>query len=360
LRVGLYLAAVFMFWASLYLYVPTLPVYVQSKTEDLSVVGVVLAMYGLWQAVIRLPLGIAADWLGRRKPFIIAGFALTGLGAWLLGMADGVNALIVGRSVTGLAAAAWVPLVAMFSSMFPAGEAVRATAMLTLVASTSRMLATGVAGSLNEIGGYSLPFFLAAGVASLAIFFVLPVNERRREPKAPDFGEVGRLVSRRDVLLPASLNALNQYSAWAASFSFFPILARQLGARDVTLSILASMNIGVVLLANLLTTAFIRRIGPQRLVIISFIFQATGIGVAALATSLWHVFVAQVCMGAAGGTGYPVLMGMSIEHVDADKRTTAMGLHQAVYAIGMFVGPWLSGILADALGVVRILPGGGR
>jgi predicted MFS family arabinose efflux permease len=28
-----------------------------------------------------------------------------------------------------------------------------------------------------------------------------------------------------------------------------------------------------------------------------------------------------------------------------------MGLHQAVYAIGMFVGPWLSGILADALGL---------
>ena len=28
-----------------------------------------------------------------------------------------------------------------------------------------------------------------------------------------------------------------------------------------------------------------------------------------------------------------------------------MGLHQAVYAIGMFAGPWLSGILADAMGI---------
>jgi MFS family permease len=28
-----------------------------------------------------------------------------------------------------------------------------------------------------------------------------------------------------------------------------------------------------------------------------------------------------------------------------------MGLHQAVYAIGMFGGPWLSGLLADAMGI---------
>jgi MFS transporter, DHA1 family, multidrug resistance protein len=44
-------------------------------------------------------------------------------------------------------------------------------------------------------------------------------------------------------------------------------------------------------------------------------------------------------------------MGMSIEHVEGSQRSTAMGLHQAVYAIGMFAGPWLSGILAKSLGL---------
>jgi MFS family permease len=44
-------------------------------------------------------------------------------------------------------------------------------------------------------------------------------------------------------------------------------------------------------------------------------------------------------------------MGMSIENVVEANRTTAMGLHQAVYAIGMFAGPGLSGVLADAIGI---------
>jgi MFS family permease len=80
--IAIYITVVAFYWASLYFYVPTLPVYVKTKVDSLTAVGTILSMYGLWQALIRLPLGIAADWAGRRKPFIIAGFILSGLGAW--------------------------------------------------------------------------------------------------------------------------------------------------------------------------------------------------------------------------------------------------------------------------------------
>jgi DHA1 family multidrug resistance protein-like MFS transporter len=102
--ITLYAIAVFLYWIALYLYVPTLPTYVQSKSDNLALVGVVLSMYGLGQAIIRLPLGITASWLGWRKPFIIVGFALVGLGAWIMGVADGANELIIGRAITGFVA----------------------------------------------------------------------------------------------------------------------------------------------------------------------------------------------------------------------------------------------------------------
>ncbi len=44
-------------------------------------------------------------------------------------------------------------------------------------------------------------------------------------------------------------------------------------------------------------------------------------------------------------------MGMSIRYVEDTERTTAMGLFQSVYAIGMFGGPWVSGWLAVAMGI---------
>jgi len=351
LLIALYAASVFLYWMSLYLYVPTLPVYAQSKTSNLALVGVILSMYGLWQAVVRLPLGIAADWLGWRKPFIVVGFVLAGLGAWVMGTAGDANGLIAGRAITGLAAATWVPLVVVFSGLFPPEEAVRASALLTLIGSVGRMLATGATGWLNELGGYSLPFFLATGAAALATLIVLPAHEKRRSVQRPSLHETGHLIVRRDVLLPSLLSAVNQYANYAGTFGFVPILAKQLGASNVAQSLLVAMSIGVVTLGNLMATTIVRRIGTRRLVYLSFLFISAGMGSAALAYSLPIVFLAQLCIGLSQGIGYPVLMGMSIEHVADAELTTAMGLHQAVYAIGMFAGPWLSGMLADAMGI---------
>ncbi len=351
LMIVLYASVAFLYWVSLYLYVPTLPTYIQSKSESLSLVGLVLSMYGLWQAIIRLPLGIAADWLGSRKPFILLGLALAGLGAWIMGNASGAGQLLAGRAITGLAAGAWVPLIVVFSGLFPAHQAVRASTLLTLVASIARVLATGVTGSLNELGGYSLAFFLTAGVASLAVLIVLPIPEQRRQRRQPSLAQIGKLITRKDVLLPSLLSAVSQYANWAATFGFIPILARQLGASDIVQSTLVSMSLAIVIVGNSLATAIVQRTGPQRLVHASFLLLSIGLAGVGLARSLTSLFLSQSCIGMSLGIVYPVLMGMSIERVPDGERNTAMGLHQALYAVGMFSGPWISGWLADLLDI---------
>jgi MFS family permease len=349
--IALYLVVAVLYFMALYLYVPTLPTYVQGKSENLAMVGVVLAQYGLWQAIIRLPLGIAADWLGRRKPFIIAGITLAGLGAWIMGTSDTAGGLLVGRAITGLAAGTWVPLTVAFSGLFPAQEAIRATSILTFVGSVGRVTATSMTGSLNGLGGYSLAFSLATGAAALAVLVMLLTREKPRSPRRPSAAGIGQIITRRDVLLPALLAAVSQYANWAITFSFMPLLAEQLGATDVMLSALMSMHIAIVTLMTLAAAGIVSRFGARRLVLLAFGLMSTGIGLGALSPSLAGVFVAQFCIGVAQGLSYPVLMGMSIRDVADAERNTAMGLFQSVYAVGMAAGPWFSGILVDALGI---------
>lgn len=351
IAIGLYNVVVFLYWLSLYLYVPTLPTYAQSKTDNLALVGVILSMYGLWQAVIRLPLGIAADGLGRRKPFILAGLALAGLGAWVMGAACDARGLLLGRAITGLGAGAWVPLVAGFSSLFPPHDAVHAAALLNLSGQLGRILGTSLTGTLNQAGGYPLAFLAAGGVAALAVLLASLIQERGHAPKRPSPKSIGRLIVREDVLLPSLLALVSQYVNWAATFGFLPILAKSLNASDVAQGMMVSLNIGVLILGNLVAAAFAQRLGAQRLVRWSFALLALGVGLAALAPSLAWLFTSHVCIGLAQGIGGPVLMGMSIRHVADEERTTAMGVHQAVYAVGMFAGPGLSGLLADGIGI---------
>lgn len=347
----LYIIVVSLYWGALYFYMPTLSVYAETKASNLSLVGVMLSMYGLWQAVARFPLGVIADWVGRRKPFILVGFVLAGFGAVLMGVSPGIGGLIVGRALTGFAASVWVLLVVAFSGLFPPDEAVKASGMLSAVNAIARMVVTASTGALNEWGGYSLSFFFAAGTALLAFVMMLTIREKRREVKQPDFKDVTKLISRRDVLLPSLLCAVLQYAIWSSTFGFSPNLARDLGASDVALGLLTSINVGLVMLGNVFTTALSQKIGSYRLGILTFALVFSGLGLLWLSQSLWMVFAGQVCMGLASGIGYPVLMGMSIRYVDDSQRATAMGLFQAVYAIGMFTGPWLSGIIADTIGL---------
>ena len=55
--------------------------------------------------------------------------------------------------------------------------------------------------------------------------------------------------------------------------------------------------------------------------------------------------------GIGRGIVYPLLMGLSIREISGEDRATAMGVFQAVYAIGMFVGPMTAGAVADLLGL---------
>ena len=348
---ALYMAAVVFYWASMYLYVPTLSVYAATKTDNLALVGIALAQYGLWQAVIRFPLGIAADWVGRRKPFILAGCALAGLGALWMGLSSSISGLLVGRALTGVAASVWVLLVVAVNSQFPPEDAVRVTALISGINSVARMLATSVTGALNAWGGYPLAFFVAAGTAAVALLAMVGIREPARPPKAPSLGSLEKLMTRRDVLVPSLLCAVSQFAIWAASFTFTPILAQTLGASDGTLSLLTSMNIGLVMIGSFATSAVAKRVNARWIVVSTFSIITLSMGMLTFARSLPLVFIAQVCFGLAAGISYSVLMGLSIRDVDETQRATAMGLFQAVYAIGMFAGPWFSGILADGIGI---------
>ncbi|MEW5718340.1 MAG: MFS transporter, partial [Chloroflexota bacterium] len=237
---ALYSVAVFLFWASQYIYLPTLPTYLQTKVNELSLVGFVLSMYGLWQALIRLPLGIASDWSGSRKPFLVIGLALGALGTWMLGTSDNLIGLTLGRAITGISTGVWVVLVVAFSALFPPEEAVRASSLLMIANSLGRIVATSSTGALDSLGGATLPFFVATGLGLLSALLILPISETRRAPQSPNLRGMGNLLLRRDVLLPTLLSVLMQYVLWSTSFGFFSVLAKQFGATSVLQSMIVT------------------------------------------------------------------------------------------------------------------------
>ena len=349
-QVVFYALAVFAYWASLYFYVPTLSVYSEEVTRDLSIVGTIISMYGLWQAVARYPLGILSDSVGKRKPFIILGFLFSALGAFVMMNANGAAGLIIGRGITGLSAAVWVLIMVGFASLFPPEQAVRMAAVMNIVNAIGRAMSTGLNGVLNHAGGYRLAFQVAIGFSVLAIAFFLPIKDPVREPRKPDFKAIGKLSTRPDVILPALLAALVQFVSTAALFTFVPILAHNFGATDTHISLLTMLNILVSVVGNLLISILTARIGNRPVLMGGFTLMGIGAVLIATSKSYMILFPAMMILGL-GWSTISILMGLSIRYVKEENRSTAMGLHQSVYGFGMFFGPYLSGFIAEKLGI---------
>jgi len=350
IQVIFYALAVFAYWASLYFYVPTLSVYAEEVTRDLAIVGTVISMYGLWQAVARFPLGILSDSVGRRKPFIILGFMMSALGAFIMMNAKGAAGLIIGRGVTGLSAAVWVLIMVGFASLFPPDQAVRLAAVLNIINAVGRTMATGVNGLLNQWGGYDLAFKVGIGFSILAILLFLPVKDVVRQRHRPIFKDIARLATRQDVLVPALLAALIQFVSTAAVFSFIPIIARNFGATDNHISLLTMGNIITGVVGNLLISLLTAKVGIRPVLVSGFAISAVGVMMVATSTNYLILFPAMFILGL-GWSTISILMGLSIRYVREEERSTAMGLHQSVYGFGMFFGPYLSGFIARAIGV---------
>ncbi len=346
-----FVAVTFLFWVALYLYVPTLPTYIRTKTVSLSKVGFVLSMYGLWMACSRIPMGIAVDSVGRGKPLIMVGLFLTAFGAVMMGAGNSLGLLTAGRAFTGVAAATWVPLLVVFSTFFEPDQAIQASALLTFASSFARVVATSLNGFLNRAGEYSLAYYCAGATGAIALLLVMLVREKRRPRAGLSFRSIAMLFLRKDVVFPSILSFIVHYADWSVTFGFLPILAQELGASDVVKSMMISLNIVAITVGNLLSTLFLKRVRPHRFLFSGMFIFFFGIVCISRATGLFFLFAGTVCMGFAFGITYPILAGMSIRNVDRSLRTTAMGIHQSVYAAGMFMGPWVSGFIAEAIGI---------
>jgi MFS family permease len=130
-----------------------------------------------------------------------------------------------------------------------------------------------------------------------------------------------------------------------------PILAHSLGADDTAKSLLMSGHLLFGTLGTLLNSLIGSRFKQLRLLLFCFFVMNATIVAAGLSNSVSFLFVCMFILGLMSGFRYPTLMGMCIQQVEQEQRSTALGIHQAVYGIGMFIGPWLGGVLAGAAGL---------
>ena len=345
----------FLWWIGLYLYVPVLPVYIQSSGAQLGMVGVVLAAYAIPQVLLRIPIGVWSDRLGRRKPLVAAGIIFTSLGALGLGLVSTPWLLFIFRTVTGIGASMWVVFPLYFTSYYPAGDSGRAIGLISFVRSISLIAATVGGGFIADEFGLQQPFLIAALLGVFAIAALLFTREQRPPRLEAASWQSFMSTATSPLLLTVSVVAiLLNFAVFTGVFGFIPIYAAEIGASSSQLGIITMINLGFSALAALAAPWVWERLSYRSAMIWGALLISVSLLVIPFTSAVPQLMAVQVSYGLGSGVLMTVLMTLSIHGIPQQQQATAMGVFQAVYAIGMLAGPLVSGFLGSSFGLSTV------
>jgi MFS family permease len=341
------------FWAAIYVYVPTLSVYADHRGASLGLVGAVVAAYGVTQFLLRVPTGMASDRWGVRKPFALGGFVAALAGCLVLAWAPSPGWLVVGRALAGVASSSWVATTVLLASYYRPDQAMHASALSAFVSGGAQMVAVAAGGWISERYGWLAPFWVGAVLAVVGLLVSLPIaDDVTSTPRPVSFSGLLGLAASPLLLLGAGVAAVQQYISQSGAYGFVPVFAsKMLHASQTELGTLTFIGQLTYVVGSLFAARIVNRLGARASLLAGLALTAVGTVLVPLAPTLLALGAIQAIAGAGAALIYTVTMGLAILGVAGGKRASAMGVYQALYAIGMFAGPAFSGWLAESVGL---------
>ena len=342
----------FFFWVSLYLYVPILPNYSKDLGASATMIGYIVAAYAIGQMILRIPLGIAVDKWGT-KPFAIITMLCSALGSLGLTLASDPIQLFLARSVTGVAGAGWVAISLLFASQFQNNLMHYASSFMMGINGIAITISTLISGRLADYFGDTTPFIasLFVSILGMIVFFASKENKKRNDKKNYNFYEI--LGS--TILIRISIIAIGfHFVTFGVNFGFLPIIIENLGGTKTNIGDITTLSQLAGICGMSLSAWFINKIGTRKTIILGSICMIISLIFTSYVENLSLIATLQFISGFGRGILYTVTITLILISFEETSRGLAMGAYQAYYAIGMFLGPALSGLIVNSFGINAI------
>ncbi len=314
-------------------------------------VGLALGAYGLTQAIMQIPLGMASDRYGRR-PVIVFGMLLFVLGGLICAFTDNIDWVTVGRVIQGLGAVsaaitAWIadatrPQVRT-RAMAMVGASIGISFALSLVVSPLIVGAFGLSGLFWAISLLGFVCLL------IAMFFVPAVPRLEEDIVQASFADV---LAHKD-LLRLNFGVFCLHFILMAVFMVTPGLLGRLGAYDsgtlweVYLPVILASFVFMVPAIFYTETHHVHKYALEWSVLGLAIFMGV---LPWISGWFWPVALALVGFFVSFNI-IEALQPSLVSHVAPPSyKGLALGFYNTAQSLGVFVGSVMGGIMVRASG----------
>lgn len=336
----------------LFMVLPLLAIYAADMPGATpTMIGLALGIYGLSQALLQIPLGWLSDRLGR-KPIIIGGLIVFGLGSLLAASADSVAGIVLGRALQGAGAIAST-VMALVADLTSAQQRTKAMALVGMSIGLSFALALVIGPLVASVGGLAGVFVFTALLATIGVVIVLflvptPTSKQSSDEALARVGYLGAAL--RDArLLQLNFGVFVLHFILMACFLVVPGALEgvvQIDRDSHWLVYLPVLALSVLAMVPLMVLAErkqqLRRAFLTGIVLVPVGASLLGLGASPflLIFGLWLFFV---------GFNYleATLPSLVSKTVFEGGRGTAMGVFSTCQFLGAFCGGALGGWLLE-------------
>lgn len=327
---------------------PLLPEIERRTGASEAELGLALGAYALPILLISLPLGRAADAIGRR-PLLLGGLLLTAVGSVLIAVAGALPPLVLGRAIQGVgSAASWIAALALVSDLAPPGRKGEAIGFALAANSVGAIGGPALGGVSGQAIGFEFPFLFVAAVAlglAVAGRVVLPRQPRRASggPRT-SVSDLIALAASRPVL-PAVLSVI----AGAATLGVIDVVApldadERLGLMAAAIGGLFAATIALDAAAAPIAGRWSDRIGRVPVALLGLTLLAVSLVLLAVLPGVGGFVIGLSVFG----IGSSVMFASAVPWLDdafgeLDKGF-GYGFLNLIYSIGYASGPIAAGI----------------
>ncbi|MDO8903560.1 MFS transporter [Hydrogenophaga sp.] len=324
--------------------------------DNPMLVGLAMGIYGLTQAMLQVPMGIASDRLGR-KPVILFGLLLFVLGSLLAAWAPSLPWLVAGRALQG-AGAISAAVTALLADL--TRDEVRTKSMALVGISIALMFALSLvlAPVLVPHIGLSGLFFMTAAMAAIGMGVVAWVVPP--EPVQHVLQSRGGL---REVLADAELLRVDLgvfvlHAVQIAMWLSVPALLIEAGVSTAEHwkvylpAVLGSLLVMGGLLFRLERKGYFRAVYLGSIAII--VMVQLGFLLSLQAPSLWAVAALLTLYFVGFNTQEASQPSLASRLAKPHQRGAALGVYNTLMSLGIFAGGVLGGVVVKLAGSAGI------